>query len=62
MFDTMQIDHDPNEHRKFPDYGERKWATDTHGREATPSDLIRFLLPIAAVSIALFLWRTGWPF
>lgn len=51
------IDHDPNENVKFPDYGDRKWAKEKFGENPSPSDLLYYLLPIAAVAIALFLWR-----
>ena len=52
-----QIDHDPNEHAKLPDYGERQWAKDKFGEKPSPSDLFYYLLPIAAVAVAMFLWR-----
>ncbi len=51
-----QIDHDPNENAKFPDYGDRKWAKEKFG-DPKPADLFYYLLPIAAVAVALFLWR-----
>ena len=51
-----QIDHDPN-NRKFPDYGERKWAEGKFGERPSPGNLFAFLLPIAAVAVAMFLWR-----
>lgn len=57
-----QIDHDPHENDKFPNYGERAWAEKKYGKPGTPADLISYLLPIAAVAVALFLWRNGWPF
>lgn len=52
-----QIDHDPHENVKFPDYGERKWARDKYGAEPRPSDLLYFLIPIIAVAVAMYLWR-----
>lgn len=52
-----QIDHDPNENRKFPDYGERKWAREKFGKDPEPMDLLYYLAPIAAVAIVMFLWR-----
>ena len=52
-----QIDHDPKEHRKFPDYGDRQWAEKKFGDNPTPSDLFYYLLPIAAVAVAMYLWR-----
>lgn len=52
-----KIDHDPNEHVKFPDYGERKWARDKFGDNPSPSNLFYFLIPIIAFSVAMFLWR-----
>jgi len=52
-----QIDHDPNENRKFPDYGDRQWAKKKFGENPTPADLIYYLLPFAAVAVAMFLWR-----
>lgn len=57
----MQIEHDPKEKGgqkpRLPDYGEKKWAQDKYGREASPSDLFRFLIPIVAVAVVMFLWR-----
>lgn len=58
----MQIDHDPNEGRKYPNYGEKQWAQEKHGRPANPRDLLNYIWPIACVAVALFLWRNGWPF
>jgi hypothetical protein len=55
--EMKQIDHDPNEHRKFPDYGDREWARKKFGPNPTPSDLFYYLLPTAAVAIALYLYR-----
>lgn len=54
-----EINHDPGEDArpKVPDYGERKWARDKFGGEPKPSDLLRFILPIAAVAVAMYLWR-----
>lgn len=52
-----QIDHDPKEHVKIPDYGDRQWAKDKFGEKPTTSDLFYYLLPIAAVAIAMYLWR-----
>lgn len=51
-----QIDHDPDENTKFPDYGDRQWAKKKFG-DPKPSDLLFYLLPIAAVAIAMYLWR-----
>ena len=59
---AMQIEHDPHEHDKFPDYGKRKWAKENFGPNPKPSDLVGYLLPFAAVAVVLFLWRNGWPF
>ena len=56
-FWMKQIDHDPNEHHKYPDYGERRWAKDKFGEEPRPADLFYYLVPIAAVAVALFIWR-----
>jgi hypothetical protein len=52
-----QIDHDPNEHRKFPDYGDRKWAKDKFGENPKPSDLFFYLLPTIFVAVAMYIWR-----
>jgi len=52
-----QIDHDPDEHRKFPDYGDRKWAQEKFGPNPNIGDMLYHLLPIAAVAIAMYLWR-----
>jgi hypothetical protein len=52
-----QIDHDPNENVKLPDYGDRAWAKKKFGENPQPADLIYYLIPIAAVSIALYLIR-----
>jgi len=52
-----QIEHNPNEHMKFPNYGERKWAEGKFGERPSPGNLFAFLLPIAAVAVAMFLWR-----
>lgn len=52
-----QIDHDPNEHRKFPDYGDRQWAKENFGENPRPSDLFYYLLPYIAVAVCMFLWR-----
>lgn len=57
MLLMKQIDHDPNEHAKLPDYGERQWAKDKFGEKPSPSDLFYYLLPIAAVAVALFIMR-----
>lgn len=51
------IDHDPNERRKFPDYGDRQWAKEKFRGDPQPSDLFYYLLPYAAVAVAMFLWR-----
>jgi hypothetical protein len=52
-----QIDHDPNENVKFPDYGDRAWAKKKFGENPKPSDLFFYILPTAAVAIALYLFR-----
>jgi hypothetical protein len=52
-----QIDHDPNEHVKVPDYGDKQWAKDKFGENPKPADLFYYLLPIAAVAVAMYLWR-----
>jgi hypothetical protein len=52
-----QIDHDPNENVKFPDYGDRAWAKKKFGENPKPSDLFFYLLPTAAVAVALYLYR-----
>lgn len=52
-----QIEHDPNEDRKFPDYGEKKWAQEKHDGDPRPSDLFWFFAPIVVVAVAMFLWR-----
>lgn len=52
-----EIDHDPNENRKLPNYGERDWARQKYGRDANPGDLLYFLIPIAVIAVAMFLWR-----
>jgi len=52
-----QIDHDPHEHLKIPGQGEKQWAREKWGREPTPMDLFWYILPIAAVAIALHIWR-----
>lgn len=49
------------EHRKtegrYPDYGEKGWAEKKYGREASPGDFFAFLIPIAAVAVAMYVWR-----
>lgn len=57
MLLMKQIDHDPNENVKFPDYGDRQWAKSKFGENPKPSDLFYYLLPIAAVAVAMYLWR-----
>jgi hypothetical protein len=52
-----QIDHDPNENAKFPDYGDKQWAQKKFGPSPKPSDLFFYLLPTAAVAIAMYIWR-----
>lgn len=52
-----QIDHDPNENAKIPGQMEKRWAREKWGRDATPSDLFHYILPFAAVAVAMFLWR-----
>jgi len=52
-----QIDHDPNENHKLPDYGEREWAKKKFGENPQPLDLLYYLIPFIAVSTALFLMR-----
>jgi len=52
-----QIDHDPNENVKFPDYGDRQWAKKKFGENPKPADLFFYILPTAAVAIALYLFR-----
>lgn len=55
----MQIDHDPNENKKFPDYGEREWAKKKFGAEPQLTDLLYYLIPLAAVTIVLH-WIRGY--
>jgi hypothetical protein len=52
-----QIDHDPNENAKFPDYGDKQWAQKKFGPSPKPSDLFFYLLPTAAVAVALYIFR-----
>ena len=52
-----QIDHDPKEHLKVPGQSERHWARQKYGRDATPTDLFYYILPFAAVAIAMMIWR-----
>jgi hypothetical protein len=52
-----QIDHDPAENKNLPGQMERQWARHKYGRDATPADLFYYVLPFAAIAVAMFLWR-----
>jgi hypothetical protein len=52
-----QIDHDPNENRKFPDYGDRQWAKEKFGENPRPLDLVLYLAPTIAIAVAMYIWR-----
>lgn len=54
----MQIEHDPEENRKLPGHNmERRWAREKFGENPSPSDLLWYIAPIAAVVVAMHIWR-----
>lgn len=53
-----QIEHDKNEFKKMPDYGERAFAKEKFGDNPRPSDLLSYFWPFFCMAVALFLWRS----
>lgn len=58
----MQIDHDENDNKKFPNYGDRQFHEDRLGRSIGRADGLRWIFPIFLVAVVMFFARTGWPF
>lgn len=58
----MEIDHDPNDGKKFPNYGDKQYHQDKLGRSPTPADAWSWFGPILIFAVSMYLWRYGWPF
>ncbi|MGV2071675.1 hypothetical protein ACQZ4Z_13055 [Agrobacterium vitis] len=51
------IDHDPNDNKKFPDYGDRLWAEEKFGPDRSWKDLLAYIVPFAVVGLVMMIWR-----